>query len=248
MKSGITKSRLVGTTVNVGIRVGTPLPFICANVLVPMLWLDLHLSMQRVGVHCSRQLLKMSPVLTAVHCTMIGLLTSLNVTMINMQTFRQLVRSQDWSCCLVQNGSTKHLPNVMLGWATKKVCLGRMGDTGLVASHREREQAKERTGLYQYDPNSDDGNWIGVVNRGSIQVQKTNRQENRTLTGAKGSKDGLGSVERGLQSFSIPYASFDHGWDFTPTNDGIVLTGHEESHPRNKNACFDQSISGKRRV
>ena len=102
-------------------------------------------------------------------------------------------------------------------------------------SQREREQAKERTGLYQYDPRtSDDGNWIGVVNRGSIQVKKMNRQENRTLTGASGSVDGIGAQERGLQSFSIPYAAFDHGWDFTPSNDGIVLTGHEESHPRNK--------------
>ena len=45
-------------------------------------------------------------------------------------------------------------------------------------SQREREQAKERTGLYQYDPRtSDDGNWIGVVNRGSIQVKKMNQQE-----------------------------------------------------------------------
>ena len=102
-------------------------------------------------------------------------------------------------------------------------------------TQREREQAKEATGLYQYDPRtSDDGQWIGVVNRGAIQVKKMDRTQNRTLTGATGSTDGNDSWERSLQNFTIPYASFDHGWDFTPSSDGIVLTGHEESHPRNK--------------
>ena len=50
-----------------------------------------------------------------------------------------------------------------------------------------------------------------------------NHQENRALTGSDGSQDSLGAAERGLQSFSIPYAAFDHGWDFTPGNDGVVI-------------------------
>jgi Tol biopolymer transport system component len=100
---------------------------------------------------------------------------------------------------------------------------------------REREQAKEATGLYQYDPRtSDDGDWIGVVNRGQIVVNRVSQQDNRTLSGAKGSKDSGRSGERSLQNFSIPYAAFDHGWDFLPSGDGIILTGHENSYPRGK--------------
>jgi len=99
---------------------------------------------------------------------------------------------------------------------------------------REREAAKEATGTYQYDPRtSDDGEWVGWVKRGSIIVKNMDGHENRGVTGAAGPADAMGSTERAMQSFSVPYAAFDHGWDFTPSNDGIVLTGHEESHPRN---------------
>jgi Tol biopolymer transport system component len=104
---------------------------------------------------------------------------------------------------------------------------------------REREAAREATGTYQYDPRtSPDGKWIGFVKRGAIHVKRMDRQDNRVVTGASAATDAGRSSDIGKESFVVPYAAFDHGWDFSFNEngevDGVYVTAHEESHPRGK--------------
>lgn len=104
---------------------------------------------------------------------------------------------------------------------------------------REREAAREATGTYQYDPRtSPDGKWVGYVKRGAIHVKRMDRQDNRVVTGASGATDPGRSGDIRKESFVVPYAAFDHGWDFSFDEngevDGVFVTAHEESHPRGK--------------
>jgi hypothetical protein len=98
-------------------------------------------------------------------------------------------------------------------------------------SQREREAAKEGTGRWQFEPRvSPDGKYLGALKRGVISVSRADRQDVRAFTN-ESTKD---STRRGLlssSSFYMPFAKFDHGWDFVPGEDTIMVTGSEDDHP-----------------
>jgi hypothetical protein len=97
----------------------------------------------------------------------------------------------------------------------------------------EKERDLESTGRYQWEPRvSPDGDYIGWVKRATLLVARTDEDQVWSFTGTPAA-DPLRLEQSRLDSFVIPYATFDHGWDFVPGKDAVVLTGSEERHPRN---------------
>ena len=96
----------------------------------------------------------------------------------------------------------------------------------------ELERDRESTGRYQWEPRvSSDGDYIGWVNRAVLQVSRANDDQVWAFTGVSPT-DPIRLEEAKSLSFRIPYATFDHGWDFVPGKDAVVLTGSEERRPR----------------
>jgi Tol biopolymer transport system component len=117
-------------------------------------------------------------------------------------------------------------------WLGDKVGVKERGWFGKKTS-REREAAKEGTGRWTFEPRvSPDGKYFGSVNRGAIVISPADRALARSFTGVVPS-DKLKLEKSSNKSFVVPYGGFDHGWDFVPGQDAIVLTGKEDSHPKN---------------
>jgi hypothetical protein len=99
-------------------------------------------------------------------------------------------------------------------------------------SKREREQAKEGTGRWVFEPRvSADGNFVGAALRGNIVVNRADKEDNRGISGYSAT-DSKRIKDFSSQAFAIPFGSFDHGWDFVPGEEAVVITGGEDSHPR----------------
>ncbi|MEL6346763.1 MAG: hypothetical protein AAFV53_26865, partial [Myxococcota bacterium] len=96
----------------------------------------------------------------------------------------------------------------------------------------ELETDRIRTGSWQFEPRiSPDGKYMGWLNRGNLVVQRNDEDAVWAFTGF--SSTDLVEMERNANlTFAIPFASFDHGWDFVPGDDAVVLTAGEDAHPR----------------
>ena len=125
------------------------------------------------------------------------------------------------------------LKAVTNGLATRKVFSGTMPKVGLAESPtREQEAAKERTGLWNIEPRvSPDGKYIGRLDRYTVKVSRYEPESVRAFTGQV-PRNPSKAYDRDMQSFRVPYRTFDHGWDFVPGQDALVLTGREENYPR----------------
>lgn len=96
----------------------------------------------------------------------------------------------------------------------------------------ERDSALEATGRYQWEPRvSPDGEYFGVLNYGAVSVQKLDEDQIWAFTGKPPTDPARNEESRNL-STSFPWADFEHGWDFVPGTDQIVMTGREDNHPR----------------
>ncbi len=94
-----------------------------------------------------------------------------------------------------------------------------------------RESNKEGTGTYQWEPRvSADGKYWGVLNRAVIRIHREDEDQVYAWNGTPG-KDGGASDEASRLSTSF-YASFEHGWDFIPDQEAIVITIPEDDMPQ----------------
>ena len=95
----------------------------------------------------------------------------------------------------------------------------------------EREWAKEKTGTYQWEPRiSPDGQMGGVLSRGNIVITPLPEDMMFQWTGYTPSDPER--IEHINLNRIVFGADFEHGWDFVPGQDAIVLTGREDEHPR----------------
>jgi hypothetical protein len=106
------------------------------------------------------------------------------------------------------------------------------------------EYAKEKTGLYQWEPRiSDDGRHMGVLNRAVIQIAHIPEGDEKTVYEWSGHGiNDAGFGEEAMLGSTFFHADFEHGWDFVPGQDSIVLTGREDEAP----AGFAQAFTGVR--
>ena len=85
---------------------------------------------------------------------------------------------------------------------------------------------------------SPDGKYIGHLSREAIKVKRYDREEVRAFTGVTPVRLSSQIVNRNLKSFTLPFATFDNGWDFVPNGDqpveALVTTGQEDVIPRGK--------------
>lgn len=96
----------------------------------------------------------------------------------------------------------------------------------------ELERDRELSGRYQWEPRvSPDGDYIGWLRRGRVNVYRTDEDSVYAFTGESPS-DPYQQERYGELSFTIPYAAFDHGWSFVPGKDALVVTSPEDEHPR----------------
>ncbi len=91
----------------------------------------------------------------------------------------------------------------------------------------KREKAQEKTGTYQWEPRiSPDGRYWGVLNRADIKIHRMDEDQMFEWTG-HAPQDPKRADESRRLSTHFP-ADFEHGWDFIPGRDAIVLTGRED--------------------
>ena len=96
----------------------------------------------------------------------------------------------------------------------------------------ELENDRDRTGTWQFEPRvSEDGKYIGWVNRGQLAVSRTSEDAVWAFTGARLS-DPVEAERNAEMSFRVPFTAFDHGWSFVPGQEAVVVTASEDSHPR----------------
>jgi len=90
------------------------------------------------------------------------------------------------------------------------------------------EIAREKTGTYQWEPRvSDDGTLWASINYGVIGVTKATEDMFPQFTGLPASDpDKLDEAAR--MSVGVP-ASWEHGYDFLPGRNAMVITGSEDS-------------------
>jgi len=96
----------------------------------------------------------------------------------------------------------------------------------------ERGAALEASGTYQWEPRvSPDGEYFGVLNYSNIRMKKLEEDQIWAFTGEQPS-DPERAEENRLLSTDFRWSNFEHGWDFIPGTDKIVLSGWEDEHPR----------------
>jgi len=96
----------------------------------------------------------------------------------------------------------------------------------------QQEKDRERSGNYQYEPRtSGDGRWVGVLNRSMVRIMEGDDRNFWNFSG-EGPKDGARLANAAFNKTGI-LADFEHGWDFVPGKDAIVLTGRENHHRQN---------------
>ena len=90
------------------------------------------------------------------------------------------------------------------------------------------EIAREKTGTYQYEPRiSDDGKLWASLSYGVIGVTQATEDMFPQFTGVS-AKDPDKLDEAGRMSVGVP-ANFEHGYDFVPGENALVITGDENS-------------------
>ncbi len=90
----------------------------------------------------------------------------------------------------------------------------------------------ESSGTYQWEPRiSPDGRYWSAVNYGQIVVARADEDMFPQLTGVVPS-DSEKMEEFGRMTVGVP-ASFEHGYDFIPGQDKLVITGHENGYRSN---------------
>lgn len=91
-----------------------------------------------------------------------------------------------------------------------------------------RESAKEKSGTYQWEPRvSPDGRYWSSVNYGVVGVVRADEDMWPQLTGVVPS-DSERLERAALESTAVP-ANFEHGYDYVPGRDAMVITASEES-------------------
>jgi hypothetical protein len=94
-----------------------------------------------------------------------------------------------------------------------------------------REQNQEGSGTYQWEPRvSEDGKYWGILNRGNIQVHREDEDQVFAWTGVVASN--LGAADDQFRLSTNFSASFEHGWDFVPGQEAVVITIPEDSMPQ----------------
>jgi hypothetical protein len=92
----------------------------------------------------------------------------------------------------------------------------------------EREQEKEATGTYLYEPRvSSDGRYYGANVRGRVTIFAKSDDQIPAFTGYR-PLDRKRLEQSGFLSTSFP-ANYEHGWDFVPGKEAVVVTGNEHT-------------------
>ena len=98
----------------------------------------------------------------------------------------------------------------------------------------ELESDRDGTGTWHFEPRvSPDGEYMGWLSRGTLSVSKTTDDEVWAFSGET-ARDPLQAEEDANMSFRIRYSVFDHGWDFVPGEEAVVITASEDNHPRGR--------------
>ena len=95
-----------------------------------------------------------------------------------------------------------------------------------------REDLKENTSKYATEPRiSPDGKYVGILNFATlyehVSIFRSSEDQMYEWTGYVPG-DPARSEEAALLSTAVP-ADFEHGWDFVPGKDAVVVTGREDS-------------------
>ena len=91
---------------------------------------------------------------------------------------------------------------------------------------RDREGAKEASGVFNYYPHfSDDGTMVGSNNRGAVAVAEMPEDQWYAFGGTYGNDAEV--VQNMRENYVGLRAEFGHGWDFVPGRRAIVVTGNE---------------------
>ena len=99
-----------------------------------------------------------------------------------------------------------------------------------VSERWQREGNQEGSGTYQWEPRvSPDGKYWGVLNRAVIRIHREDEDQVYAWNGEAG-RDAGAADEAGRMSDSFR-AAFEHGWDFIPGREAIVLTVPEDDLP-----------------
>lgn len=94
-----------------------------------------------------------------------------------------------------------------------------------------REIRRERTGTWKWEPRvSPDGKYWASLAGGVISVTQADEAMFPQLTGVPAA-DGEKLEQAGLLSVALP-ASFEHGYDFVPGQDKMVITANEDGYKR----------------
>jgi len=93
----------------------------------------------------------------------------------------------------------------------------------------QQERARESSGKYKFEPRtSGDGRWWGYLNYASVYVHDGADENFWNFTGVAPSDPArLDQLSWKNTNFS---ADFEHGWDFVPGKDALVLTGREDQN------------------
>ncbi|MEC7241595.1 MAG: hypothetical protein VXW32_10185 [Myxococcota bacterium] len=91
---------------------------------------------------------------------------------------------------------------------------------------RDRESAKEATGVFNYYPHyNEDGTLVGSNNRGALTISEYPESHWYPFGGHYSSDADVQQTAR-ENSVSLPM-EFGHGWDFVPGRRAVVVTGNE---------------------
>jgi hypothetical protein len=92
----------------------------------------------------------------------------------------------------------------------------------------KREDELEATGTWKLEPRvSPDGRFHGINSRGMVTVSRVDDDMVKAFTGFPAS-DPLRLDRKGRETVSFA-GDFDHGWDFVPGKDAVVVTGSEDA-------------------
>jgi hypothetical protein len=93
----------------------------------------------------------------------------------------------------------------------------------------QQEKAKEGTGTYQWEPRTTgDGRYIGWLNRAVVTIRSGDDANYPNFNG-EGRNDPGRKLQEQFEATNFR-ADFEHGWDFVPGKDEVVITGREDQN------------------
>ena len=93
----------------------------------------------------------------------------------------------------------------------------------------QQEKDLEKSGKYKFEPRtSGDGRWFGFLDYAAVNVMDGDDRNFANFTGRSPSDAGR-LVKNGFKRTAFR-GDFEHGWDFVPGKDALVLTGREDHH------------------